>query len=95
MKIFLLAISLVLAEQAAMAQSPTPVIVQPASVIPTRPAQSLQPSENSASVEAEIRLLEQIKSANDEILAKQKAALERLEEMQQLAEQLRIFAARG
>jgi hypothetical protein len=36
-----------------------------------------------------------MKAANDEILSKQKAALERLEEMQQAAGELKIFAARG
>ncbi len=38
-----------------------------------------------------INLLEQIKAANDEVLAKQKAALERLDELQDAADQLRIF----
>jgi len=42
-----------------------------------------------------IKLLEQIKAANDEVLAKQKAALERLAELQDAADQLRIFAKRG
>ena len=42
-----------------------------------------------------IKLLQQIKAANDEVLAKQKAALERLDELQDAADQLRIFAKRG
>jgi hypothetical protein len=42
-----------------------------------------------------IKLLEQIKAANDEVLAKQKAALQRLSELQDAADQLRIFAKRG
>ena len=34
-------------------------------------------------------------AANGEVLAKQKAALERLDELQDAADQLRIFAKRG
>jgi hypothetical protein len=40
-------------------------------------------------------LLERIEAGNDEVLAKQKAALERLDELQDAADQFRIFAKRG
>jgi len=76
------------------AQSPAPIIVQPASAIPARSTTSA-PVPTVSSVSDAIKLVEQIKAANDEVLAKQKAALEKLEELQQAADQLRIFAKRG
>ena len=85
---------LAIAFSAAKAQSPAPIIVQPASAIPARSTSSA-PVSAVSSVPDAIKLLEQIKADNDEVLAKQKAALERLEELQQAADQLRIFAKRG
>jgi cell shape-determining protein MreC len=78
------------------AQSPAPIIVQAANS-PTTTTSS-KPSAITADVQSipeMIKLLEKIKAGNDEVLAKQKAALERLDELQQTAEQLKIFANRG
>jgi len=89
--------ALLLASGAVRAQAPTPIVVQAASA-------TAQTSTSSKAVATEtdvhsipdaIKLLEQIKAANDEVLAKQKAALERLDELQDAADQLRIFAKRG
>ena len=77
------------------AQSPAPIVVQAASPTvgtSTAPAPTAQGAD---SLQAAIKLLEQMKAANDEILNKQKAALERLGEMQQAADQLKIFTKRG
>ena len=79
---------------AAKAQSPAPIIVQAASAIPQKSTASA-PIAAASSVPDAIKLLEQLKAANDEVLAKQKAALERLDELQEAADQLRIFAKRG
>ena len=88
----------------AAAQSPTPIIVQAANgVAPsaantnattTSPKTAAAPIDDQ-SVPAAIKQLEQIKAANDEVLAKQKAALEKLDALQDAADQLRIFAKRG
>ena len=78
----------------AKAQSPTPIIVQAANSAAT----SSKPAATTTDVQSipdAIKFLEQIKAANDEVLAKQKAALERLDELQDAADQLRIFAKRG
>jgi hypothetical protein len=78
------------------AQSPTPVIVQAANT--TAPKSTTPETSAAADVQSipdAIKLLEKIKAANDEVLAKQKAALEKLEEVQDAADQLRIFAKRG
>jgi hypothetical protein len=80
------------------AQSPTPIIVQAANSAATATSTSSKPAASAADVEsipAAIRQLEQIKAANEEVLGKQKATLERLDELQQATEQLKIFANRG
>jgi len=80
----------------AQAQSPSPIIVQAVNSAAT--ATSAKPAATAAdaqSIPEAIKLLEKIKADNDEVLAKQKAALERLDELQQAAEQLKIFANRG
>ena len=80
----------------AKAQSPAPIIVQAANSASaatlSKPAAA---STDSQSVPEAIKLLEKLKAANDDVLAKQKATLERLDELQQNAEQLKIFANRG
>ena len=83
----------------ARAQAPTPIIVQAATAAPAAAAPptsvSATPVVSSTTLEDALRTLEKIKASNDEVLAKQKAALERLEELEQAAEQLRIFGKRG
>lgn len=76
------------------AQSPAPIVVQAASTMPAKPAANA-PVAMVSSVPDAIKALEQVKAANDEVLAKQKAALEKLDELQEAADQLRIFAKRG
>ena len=78
------------------AQSPTPIVVQAAnSAATSTSSKSAAAAADVHSIPDAIKLLEQIKAANDEVLAKQKAALERLNELQDAADQLRIFAKRG
>ena len=85
---------LLLTSTAIYAQSPAPIIVQAASAAPAT-SKASAPTAAITSVPEAIKMLEQVKAANDEVLAKQKAALERLDELQQAADQLRIFAKRG
>ena len=83
---------------AASAQSPAPIVVQAASGTTVTSTSSKLPATTTTDVHSipeAIKLLEQIKAANDEVLAKQKAALERLDELKDAADQLRIFAKRG
>ena len=90
----LIAIVAFSAAQAQSPQSSAPIIVQAASAIPAKSTSSA-PVAAASSVPEAIKLLEQLKAANDEVLAKQKAALEKLDELQEAADQLRIFAKRG
>ncbi len=86
---------LLLAFSAISAQSPTPIVVQAASAASATSTTSAPAAADVHSISDAIKRLEQIKAANDGVLAKQKAALERLDELQDAADQLRIFAKRG
>ena len=77
------------------AQSPAPVIVQPANQPATSTSSKAATSADAQTMPAAIKLLEEIKARNAEVLAKQKAALEKLDQLQDAADQLRIFAKRG
>jgi len=83
----------------AKAQSPTPIIVQaanaPATTATSTSAKAAASATDAQSILTAIKQLEQIKAANDEVLAKQKAALQRLDELKEAADQLQIFAKRG
>ncbi|MDP9187447.1 MAG: hypothetical protein M3O72_08855 [Verrucomicrobiota bacterium] len=76
----------------ASARNPPPQLSSATAAISTT---SVQAAADVHSIPDAIKLLEQIKAANDEVLAKQKAALERLDELQDAADQLRIFVKRG
>jgi hypothetical protein len=76
------------------AQSPAPIIVQAASPS-TATSKTAATIPVTSSVPDAIKLLEQLKAANDEVLAKQKATLEQLDELQQAADELRTFSKRG
>ena len=95
MRVTLLISIFALALSAVSAQSPTPIVVQAASATTVKSTTSAPVAADVQSIPDAIKLLEQIKAANDEVLAKQKAALQRLEELQDAADQLRIFAKRG
>jgi hypothetical protein len=88
---------LLLVASAIRAQSPRPIVVQAASgtTVTTTSSQVVATAPDVHSVPDAIKLLEQIKAANEEVLAKQKAAIERLDELQDAADQLRILAKRG
>ena len=83
----------------AKAQSPAPIIVQAATTTTTAAAKSTSqaatPMGDLQSLAAAIKALEEIRAANEDVLAKQKAALEKLDELHDAAEQLQIFAKRG
>ena len=81
---------------AARAQSPTPIIVQAATAAPpTAAATPIAVAKSSADNEAQGKLLQQMKADNEEVLKKQEATLQRLDEIQKAAEQLKVFSKRG
>jgi len=95
-QIFCMSIVAIISIFGARAQSPVPIVIQaasPAAVTATLPTAATM--QNSASVETAIKLLEEMKAKNEETLKKQGAALQQLDELQQAAEQMKIFSKRG
>ena len=80
---------------AVRAQSPTPIIVPAATSAPAATAPPTTGPKDPNADEATARLLRQMKNANEEILQKQEATLQRLDEIQKAAEQLKVFSKRG
>lgn len=66
----------------ANAQSPTPAAVQLV-------------ASDTDSLPAAIKLLQELKAANEEMLKKQEAALQQLEELQKAADEVKIFSKRS
>lgn len=78
----------------AQAQSPKPIVVQAASATTPLPAAVVAP-DNSLSLQEAIRSLQEMRAANAEILRKQQAALDQLDELQKAAAQIKIFTHRS
>ena len=76
------------------AQSPKSVIV-PAATPVVKSSQEPVALDNSASLQVALKMLKEMKAANEETLQKQAATLEQLDELEKAADQLKIFAKRG
>ena len=75
------------------AQSPMPVIVPAANAVAT--PKPVATTNSSATVQAALKLLQEMKTANEETLKKQAAMLEQLDELEKAADQIKIFSKRG
>lgn len=71
-------------------QSPAPTTVQ--SATSTVPAVAVTRSND---LQATIKQLEELKTANEDTLKRQEATLAALDELQKTAEQIKIFSKRG
>lgn len=77
------------------AQTPMPVVV-PAITPATANAQSpVTAAVTTASTQATLKALQAIKAANDEILKQQAATLEKLDEIEKAAQEIRIYTKRS
>lgn len=76
------------------AQSPTPVIV-PAATPAVASAQAPAAPENPGSLQGLQKMLQEMKTANEETLRKQAAMLEQLDELEKAADQLKVYSKRG
>lgn len=77
-----------------VAQTPMPVVVP--AMTPATTAQSpVTAAVTTASTQTTLKALQAIKAANDEILKQQAATLERLDEMEKAAQEIRIYSKRG
>lgn len=79
---------------AVQAQSPMPVVVPAKTAAPVQAA-GVRAAAGPDSAAAMLTQLEQLKAANDEIIRKQAATLEQLDELLKNAEQLRVYTKRS
>lgn len=80
---------------AVKAQSPMPVIVPAMTPAPATAAAPQAQLQNSESFQSTIKMLQEMKASNDEMLKKQEAMLSQLDELEKAADQLKIFSKRG
>lgn len=76
------------------AQSPMPVVVQAATPGVT-PSRAPAAPDNASSAQTALKMLQEMKAANEETLRKQAAMLQQLDEMEKTAEQIKIYSKRG
>lgn len=76
------------------AQSPVPVNIQAATpaAVPSRVSPA---ADNTGSVQGALKMLQEMKAANEETLRKQAAILQQLDELEKTADQIRIYSKRG
>jgi sugar/nucleoside kinase (ribokinase family) len=92
--IFILLAAVAIASSNAQSQSPMPVIVP--AMTPATSAKTTGAGDTAAgSAQAVLKALQAMKAANDEILKQQAAALQRLDEIEKVANEIRIYSKRG
>jgi hypothetical protein len=89
------AMPLAFASSALRAQSPAPIVVQAATTTTVTSTTATSPAGNVDADQAAIKLLQEMKAGNEDVLRKQEATLQRLDELQKAADQLKIFGKRG
>ena len=77
------------------AQSPIPIIIPAVTPASMAKAPAAATTETDNSLLTAVKLLQEMKAANDEILAKQAATLTQLDELQKAADQIRIYTKRS
>jgi hypothetical protein len=75
------------------AQSPAPVVMSAATPAVTSTAPQTAPNADSA--QSALKVLQEMKAANEETLRKQAAILAQLDEIEKLADQIRITTKRS
>ncbi|MEP6820959.1 MAG: hypothetical protein ABI946_01270 [Chthoniobacterales bacterium] len=78
----------------ASAQTPVPIVVaaEPATTTPV--ARAVAPTPLATSGNA-LQVMQALKVTNDDLLNKQTATLQRLDELQKAADQIKIYSKRG
>jgi hypothetical protein len=87
-------LTLAFVSHALHAQSPTPIVVQAATATTAAPT-PIPAAKDSEPNPIAMRMLQQMKAANQDVLKKQEATVQRLDEILKAAEQLKIFSKRG
>jgi hypothetical protein len=78
----------------ASAQSPTPIVV-PAMTPPVTTKSPVTPAVATVSTQTTLKVLQAMKAANIEILKQQEATLQKLDEIEKAANEIRIYTKRG
>ena len=95
MRAFILSIfALSLFVSVSVAQSPMPVVV-PAMTPATTGQSQVSTAVTTASTQTTLKALQAMKAANDEILKQQAATLQKLDEIEKAAQEIRIYTKRG
>jgi len=76
------------------AQSPMPVIV-PAMTPSATSSKAPVPNENAGSLQDVLKLLKEMKAANQETLRQQEATLEQLDALEKAANEIKIYTKRS
>jgi hypothetical protein len=76
-----------------VAQTPMPIVVP--AMTPTTAHSPVAAAVTTASTQTALKALQAVKAANDEILKQQAATLEKLDEMEKTAQEIRIYTKRG
>ena len=74
-------------------QSPVPVVVP--AMTPATTAKSPATVNAPSSTQAALQTLQAMKAANDEVLKQQAATLQKLDELEKAANEIRIYTKRG
>ena len=91
--LFLSILSAAIVLSTSRAQTPMPVIVP--AMTPATAQSPVAAAVATASTQTTLKALQAIKAANDEILKQQAATLEKLEEIEKAANEIRIYTKRG
>jgi hypothetical protein len=75
------------------AQTPMPIVVP--AMTPTTAKSPAAAAVTTAATQTTLKALQAIKAANDEILKQQTATLEKLDELEKAANEIRIYSKRG
>jgi hypothetical protein len=78
----------------ARAQSPMPIVV-PAMTPATTANSPATPAVAAVSTQTTLKALQEIKAANTELLKQQEATLQKLDEIEKAAQEIRIYTKRG
>lgn len=95
MKIVITFCTVILTTSVVTAQNPAPMVVVQAATAPAATAAPQVQSTAPASSGATLKAIQEMKATNEEILKKQAATLQQLDELQKAADQLRIYSKRG
>ena len=95
MRAFALPLLAILALAGIMSAQSSKTVVVPAASPAVKTSQASAVSDNSASIQEMLKMLQEMKAANEETLRKQATTLQQLDDLEQAADQLKVYTKRG